>query len=380
MELELDNTHKTFKEQIREFADTVIAPRAKEIDESCEFPWDTWKEMGRRGLLGIQFPKKYGGAGLDTLSYAIACEEISRVCGSTGVSFAAHNSLGAYPIYLRGTEEQKQKFLIPLAKGEKIGSFGLTESNAGSDAAATETTAKLVGDKYIVNGTKRFITSGGIADTIVFTATQDKTKGVHGISAFIVEKGTPGFSPGNDEDKLGLKGSVTSELIFEDCEIPRENLLGKEGEGFKIFMMTLDGGRISIGAMALGIAQAALDASIKYVRESDQFGKPLKKSQLIQKMVADMATEVTAARHLIYHAAKLEDAGKEFTKEAAMAKLYASEVCMRATNKTIQIYGLAGLTKKYPVERFLRDAKLTEIGEGTSEIQRIVIARKILGR
>ncbi|HID93617.1 MAG TPA: acyl-CoA dehydrogenase, partial [bacterium (Candidatus Stahlbacteria)] len=295
-------------------------------------------------------------------------------------TLAAHVSLGSYPIYLCGTEEQKQKFLTPLAKGEKIGSFGLTEPNAGSDAAAIETTAKLVGNKYIINGTKRFITSGGIADTIVFTATQDKTKGVHGISAFIVEKGTPGFSPGKDEDKLGLRGSVTSELIFEDCEIPRENLLGKEGEGFKIFMLTLDGGRISIGAMALGIAQAALDASIKYVREGSQFGKPLKKSQLIQKLIADMATEIAAARHLIYHAAKLEDMGKKFTKEAAMAKLYASEVCMRATTKAMQIHGVAGLTKQYPVERFFRDAKLTEIGEGTSEIQRIVIARQILGR
>jgi len=313
MELLLDDKHRAFKEEIREFADHVIAPKAKEIDETGEFPWDTWKEMKKRGLLGIPFPKKYGGADLNALSYTIACEEISRACGSTGISLAAHTSLGSYPIYLSGTEEQKQRYLIPLAKGEKIGSFGLTEPNAGSDAAATETTAKLVGDKYIVNGTKRFITSGRIADTIVFTATQDKTKGVHGISAFIVEKEIPGFSPGNDEDKLGLKGSITSELIFEDCEIPRENLLGKEGEGFKIFMMTLDGGRISIGAMALGIAQAALDASIKYIREGSQFGKPPEKSQLIQKMLADMATEITAARHLIYHAAKLEDAGKEFT-------------------------------------------------------------------
>lgn len=380
MELELDDKHKAFREEVREFAKTVVAPKAKEIDETGKFPWYTWKEMGARGLLGIPFPKKYGGAGLDTLSYAIACEEISRVCGSTGITLAAHVSLGSYPIYLCGTEEQKQKFLTPLAKGEKIGSFGLTEPNAGSDAAAIETTAKLVGNKYIINGTKRFITSGGIADTIVFTATQDKTKGVHGISAFIVEKGTPGFSPGKDEDKLGLRGSVTSELIFEDCEIPRENLLGKEGEGFKIFMLTLDGGRISIGAMALGIAQAALDASIKYVREGSQFGKPLKKSQLIQKLIADMATEIAAARHLIYHAAKLEDMGKKFTKEAAMAKLYASEVCMRATTKAMQIHGVAGLTKQYPVERFFRDAKLTEIGEGTSEIQRIVIARQILGR
>lgn len=377
---ELSEEHIKYREKVRKFAEDVVAPKAAEIDESGEFSWDTLKKMAEFGLLGVPFPKEYGGAGLDDLSYAIAVEEISRVCGSTGVTLAAHVSLGAYPIYDYGTEEQKRRYLIPLAKGEHIGSFGLTEPNTGSDAAATETTAKLVGDKWVINGTKRFITSGAIADTIVFTASQDRSKGAHGISAFIVEKGTRGFSPGKDENKLGLRGSVTSELIFEDCAIPKENLLGKEYEGFKIFMHTLDSGRISIGAMGLGIAQGALDASIKYAKERTHSGKPLSKYQLIQKLIADMATEIEAARHLIYHAARLKGMGKNITKEGAIAKLYASEMAMRVSTKAIQIHGSHGLTKEYPVERFLRDAKLLEIGEGTSEIQRIVIARQILGK
>lgn len=342
--------------------------------------------MAELNLLGIPIPKKYGGAGLDTLSYTIAVEEVGRVCGSTGITLAAHTSLGCYPIYIAGNEGQKKKWLIPLAKGEKIGSFGLTEPNAGSDAAATETTAKLEGNKYIINGTKRFITSGAIADIIVFTATQDRSKGVHGISAFVVEKGTPGFSAGKEEDKLGLRGSVTSELIFEDCAIPCKNLLGKEGDGFKIFMQTLDGGRISIGA--LGIAQGALDACIEYVKESKpsnlpsqvKVGKPLYKSQFVRGRIADMVTEIEAARGLIYNAAILKDSGKPYTKEAAMSKLYASEVGMRATTMAVELHGIMGLTKKYEVERFMRDVKLMEIGEGTSEIQRVVIAREILGK
>lgn len=365
---------------MREFATQVVTPKAAEIDETCEFPWDTIRKMAKLGLLGIPFPKKYGGAGLDNLSYALAVEEISRVCGSTGVTMAAHISLGCYPIYENGTETQKKKYLPPLLRGEKISSFGLTEPNAGSDAGATETTAKLVGDEWIINGTKRFITSGGIADTLVITASQDRNKRVHGISAFIIEKGISGFSLSKDEEKLGLRGSVTSELIFEDCKIPRENLLGKEYEGFKIFMQTLDGGRISIGAMALGIAQGALDWSIKYAQNRMQFGKPLRKFQLIQRLIADMQTEISAARHLVYHAAILKDKGEGVTKEGAMAKLYASEACVRATSKAVQIHGGWGLTKAYPVERFFRDAKLTEIGEGTSEIMRIVIAREVLGR
>ena len=376
----LEQKHEVFRERVRDFATRVVRPKSEEIDHTCEFPWDTVREMGKEGLLGIPFPKKYGGAGLDHLSYAIAVEEISRVCGSTGVTLAAHVSLGCYPIYVAGTEAQKKKYLPSLLKGKSISSFGLTEPNAGSDAGATETTARLDGDKWVINGTKRFITSGAIADVLVVTASQDRSKGVHGISAFIIEKDTPGFSPGKEEEKLGLRGSVTSELLFDDCRIPKENLLGEEYEGFKIFMKTLDGGRISIGAMALGIAQGALDSSIAYVREQQQAGISLRKSQFIQEMIADMDTEITAARHLVYEAAVLKDRGQKATKEGAMAKLYASETCMRVTSKAVEIHGGRGLTKAYPVERYFRDAKLTEIGEGTSEIMRVVIAREILGR
>lgn len=336
--------------------------------------------MAELELLALYVPKEYGGAGLDVLSYAIAIDEIGRVCGSTGIFLAAHSSLGVYPIYVAGSEEQKQKYLIPLARGEKIGSFGLTESNAGSDAAGTQTIAKLVGDEYVINGSKRFITSGEVADIIVFTATKDPSMGYSGISAFIVEKGTPGFSAGKKEDKLGLRGSITSELIFEDCKISKENLLGEEGEGFKVFMATLDGGRISIGALALGIAQGALDASVKFVKENKKSGKPLKKSQFVQSIIAEMATEIEAARLLIYQAAMLEDNDMPYTKEAAMGKYYASLIGMKATDMAITIHGMLGLTKEYPVERFMRDEKLMEIGEGTSEIQKIVIAREILGK
>jgi butyryl-CoA dehydrogenase len=376
----LHEKYLKFREKVRDFADKEVAPRAKELDIKDEFPWDLIKRMAELELLALYVPKEYGGAGLDVLSYAIAIDEIGRVCGSTGIFLAAHSSLGVYPIYVAGSEEQKQKYLIPLARGEKIGSFGLTESNAGSDAAGTQTIAKLVGDEYVINGSKRFITSGEVADIIVFTATKDPSMGYSGISAFIVEKGTPGFSAGKKEDKLGLRGSITSELIFEDCKIPKENLLGKEGEGFKVFMATLDGGRISIGALALGIAQGALDASVKFVKENKKSGKPLKKSQFVQSMIAEMATEIEAARLLIYQAAMLEDNDMPYTKEAAMGKYYASLIGMKATDMAITIHGMLGLTKEYPVERFMRDEKLMEIGEGTSEIQKIVIARKILGK
>jgi butyryl-CoA dehydrogenase len=376
----LEEKYEKYRAKIKDFADHEVAPRAKDLDQKEEFPLDLVKRMAELDMLAIYIPKKYGGAGLDTLSYAIAVEEVGRVCGSTGIFLAAHSSLGVYPIFVSGSEEQKQKWLIPLAKGKKIGSFGLTEPNAGSDAAGTQTTAKLVGNEYVINGTKRFITSGSIADIIVFTATKDPSLGYPGISAFIVEKGTPGFSPGKDEVKLGLRGSITSELIFEDCKIPKENLLGKEGDGFKVFMATLDGGRISIGALALGIAQGALDASIKFVKENKKSGKPLYKLQNIQSMIADMATNVEAARLLIYQAAMLKDNNKPFTKEAAMAKYYASDIGTKITNMAIDIHGLLGITDQYPVERFLRDEKLMEIGEGTSEIQKIVIARKILGK
>jgi butyryl-CoA dehydrogenase len=376
----LDEKYAKLRTKIKNFADKEVAPRAKEFDQKEEFPLDLVKRMAELNMLAIYIPKEYGGAGLDTLSYAIAVEEVGRVCGSTGIFLAAHSSLGVYPIFLAGTEEQKQKWLIPLAKGEKIGSFGLTEPNAGSDAAGTQTTAKLIGNEYVINGTKRFITSGSIADIIVFTATKDPSLGYPGISAFVVEKGTPGFSPGKDEVKLGLRGSITSELIFEDCKIPKENLLGKESDGFKIFMATLDGGRISIGALALGIAQGAVDASIKFAKKNKKSGKPLYKLQNIQSMIAEMATNVEAARLLVYQAAMLKDNNKPFTKEAAMAKYYASDIGTKVTNMAIDIHGLLGITDQYPVERFLRDEKLMEIGEGTSEIQKIVIARKILGK
>jgi len=376
----LDEKYNNLREKVRDFANDEVACKARDIDLNDRFPWDLIKRMAELNLLALYVPKEYGGAGLDTLCYAIAVEEVGRVCGSTGIFLAAHSSLGVYPIYVAGNEEQKRKYLIPLARGEKIGSFGLTEPNAGSDASGTQTVAKLVGDKYIINGTKRFITSGSIADIIVFTATRDPNMGYAGISAFIVEKGTPGYSPGKEEDKLGLRGSITSELVFEDCAIPKENLLGKEGDGFKIFMETLDGGRISIGALALGIAQGSLDASIKFVSENKKNGKPLKKLQSIQSMIAEMATEIEAARLLVYQAAMLKDSGAPFTKEAAMAKYYASTIGMKATDAAVTIHGMLGLTKEYPVERFMRDEKLMEIGEGTSEIQKIVIARKILGK
>ena len=376
----LDEKHIRFREKVKRFADEEVAPRARKLDQKCEFPWDLVKRMAELELLAIYLPEKYGGAGLDTLSYTIAVEEIGRVCGSTGIFLAAHSSLGIYPIYVAGYETQKKKWLIPLAKGKMIGSFGLTEPNAGSDAAATQTTAKRIGNQYIINGTKCFITSGGIGDIIVFTATKDPSLGYPGISAFVVEKGTPGFSEGKEEDKLGLRGTVTSELIFEDCAIPKENLLGKEGDGFKIFMQTLDSGRISIGALALGIAQGALDASIKFVKTASRAGKPLYKNQSIQSMIAEMATEVEAARLLIYQSALLKDAGKPFTKEAAMAKYYASTIGMKATTTAVEIHGMLGLTDEYPVERFMRDEKLMEIGEGTSEIQKIVIAKQVFGK
>ncbi len=376
--MELTPEQEMVRKSVRKFALEVVEPRAKEIDETGEFPWDTVKKMAEMGLMGICFPAEYGGAGLDTLCYAIAVEEISRVCGSTGITLAAHVSLGVYPIHAFGTEEQKRKYLVPLAKGEKIGAFGLTEPNAGSDAGATETTAVRDGDSYVLNGTKIFITSAGVAEVCIATALTERGKGTKGISAFIVEKGTPGFSVGTTEKKLGLRGSETAEIVFEDCRVPKENLLGREGQGFGIFMASLDGGRISIGAMALGIAQGALDASIKYSKERKQFGRSICDFQAIQWMLADMATEIVAARHLVYYAARCKDRGQRTTVESSMCKLYAAEAAMRATTKAIQIHGGYGYMKDYPVERYFRDAKLTEIGEGTSEIQRLVIARELI--
>ena len=376
----LSEKHKDFQSRVREFAQKEVKVRACEMDMHGEFPWDLVKRLAELQLTAVYVPKKYGGAGLDTLYYAIAVEEIGRVCGSTGIFLAAHSSLGVFPIYYAGNEEQKEKWLVPLAKGERIGSFGLTEPDAGSDAAATKTTAIRRGNDYVINGAKRFITSGSIADVLIITATQDPSEGYHGISAFVVEKGTRGLGYGRDEEKLGLRGSVTSELTFEDCVIPQGNLLGAEGEGFKIFMETLDGGRISIGALALGIAQGALDSALEFARTSKKSGKPTHKAQSIQSMIAEMATEIEAARLLVYQAAALKDAGMPYVTEAAMAKYYASSIGMKAANMAVDIHGLFGITDLYPAERFLRDEKLMEIGEGTSEIQKIVIARQILGK
>lgn len=376
--MKLSQEHESFRQKIREFAEAEIEPKASSLDEKAEFSFDTVKKLGDMGILGMVAPKEYGGTGYDTVSYSIAVEEISRVCGSTGITVAAHNSLGVYPIYLFGNEEQKKKYIPPLAKGEKLGSFGLTEPGAGSDAAATKTTAVLDGDSYVVNGSKCFITNASVGETFVFTAMTDKTKGYKGISSFILEKGMKGFSIGKKENKMGLRGSDTATLNFEDLRIPKENLLGKEGEGFKQFMITLDGGRISIGAMALGIAQGAFDKALKYAKEREQFGQPIAKFQAIQWKLADMATQIEAARHLIYHASWLKDKGERFIKESAMAKLYASEVGRFVTYQAIQIFGGYGYMSEYPVERYLRDVKLCEIGEGTSEIQRIVIARELL--
>ena len=370
-----DKDHERFRDEIREFVEANVIPKAIELEAREEFPWDIVQKMGERRWLGIPISEEYGGAGLDNLSYIIAVEEFSRASGSIGITLAAQTSLAMWPIYAHGSEVQKRKYLGPLVTGTQIGSFGLTENNAGSDAGGTETMAMPKNGYYIVNGTKRFITNGTYADTTIFTASHDRSKGVHGISAFIVEKGTPGFTPVRKEDKLGLRASDTAELLFEDCRIPKENLVGEENGGFKVFMETLDGGRISIGALALGEAQGALDAAIQYVEDSG-----LKNRQTIQTTIADMVMDVSAARHMIYHAARLKDQKLSVTLEGAMAKCFASEVSTRVSSKAIGLMGMDGLTKRYPVERIFRDAKLNEIGEGTSEIQRIVIARKVLGR
>ncbi|GBD92820.1 acyl-CoA dehydrogenase [bacterium BMS3Abin05] len=377
--MELSEEHVMLQKMVRDFAKKEIEPVASEMDVTGEFPWEILHKMADLGLMGIPFPEKYGGAGMDTLALAIAIEEIGRVCGSTGITLAAHTSLGSYPIYVFGTEAQKQKYLRPLAEGKSVGAFGLTEPEAGSDAAGVKTSAKKAGDRYLLNGTKMFCTNGGKADFIIVSVRTNPDVERHkGMSTFIVEKKFPGFKLGKAENKMGLHASNTQELIFEDCEVPAENLLGHEGDGFKLAVATLDEGRIGIGALALGIAQGALDHAVRYATERTQFGKPIGHFQGIQFMLADMGTEVQAARHLVYDAARLKDAGKPFTKEAAMAKLYASEVSTRTANRAIQIYGGYGYTQDYPVERFYRDAKLMEIGEGTSEIQRLVIARRMM--
>ncbi len=364
----------------RSFAENELKPKAEHYDRTHEFPWEHVRKMGEMGLMGVVYPEKYNGAGMDYLSYAIAVEELSRGCASTGVICSAHNSLCLSPIYYFGTEEQKMKYLSKLCTGEWIGCFGITEPEAGSDAAGTKTTAEFKNGKWVLNGTKNFITNGGVSNVAVVMAVTEKGIGHKGLSFFIIEKGTPGFSVGKTEDKLGICASSTTELVFDNCEIPEENLLGKKGEGFKIAMHTLDGGRVGIAAQALGIAQAAFETAKAYAIERKQFGKSLSSFQAIQWMIADMATEIEAARLLVYQAANYMNTGERqrYSKYSAMAKLFASETSHRVTHKAIQIFGGYGYVKDYPVERYYRDARITEIYEGTSEIQRLVIANNEL--
>lgn len=378
MNFALSQEHEMLREMYRSFTVNEVKPLAEEIDEEERFPVETVEKLARFGFFGIPFPKQYGGAGGDNLAYAMAVEELSKACGTTGVIVSAHTSLCAAPIYEFGTEEQKQKYLVPLAKGEKIGAFGLTEAGAGTDAAGQQTKAVLEGDFWILNGSKIFITNAGYADTYIVMAMTDKSAGTRGISAFIVEKGFEGFSVGKKEKKMGIRGSSTCELIFENCKVPKENLLGKIGQGFKIAMKTLDGGRIGIASQALGLAQGAIDETVKYTKERKQFGRSISQFQNTQFQLADMQTKTEAARLLVYKAAYLKDQKVDFSKEAAMAKLYASEVSMEVTTKAVQLHGGYGYTREYGVERMMRDAKITEIYEGTSEVQRMVISAAML--
>ncbi|HEY7024695.1 MAG TPA: acyl-CoA dehydrogenase family protein [Candidatus Limnocylindrales bacterium] len=385
MDLELSPEHELLRRTIRDFLQREVVDKIDEHEQERRFPTDIVAELGSMGLLGIPFPEEEGGAGLDTLAYAIAIEEISRVWGSLGIIVAAHTSLGCNPLHLAGTDEQKQKYLVPMASGQVLGAYGLTEPGAGSDSGGTRTTAKFEengkrGGHWLINGGKRFITNAGQAGTYIVTArTGSRDDGSAEISAFIVEQGTPGFSIGRLEEKMGLHASATGELLFEDCKVPAANMLGEKGEGWKIFLKTLDGGRISIGAMAVGLSQAALDASVTYARERKQFGRPIGSFQGVAFMIADMATEIEAARSLVWRAAWLKDQGEDYSTAAAQAKLFASEVSQRVTNMGVQVHGGYGYVEEYKVERFLRDAKLTELGEGTSQIQRLVIGRRILG-
>jgi alkylation response protein AidB-like acyl-CoA dehydrogenase len=379
MDFSLDAQHEEIRRTVREFAEREIAPVADELERRAEFPHEIIRKAAALGLLGVPYPEEVGGTGLDNLAYAITIEELARVSGSVAIIVSAHTSLGCYPLYAAGTVEQKERYLRPLASGEKIGAYGLTEPGAGSDSRGTRTRARREGDEWVLDGGKRFITNAGAADTYIVTAVTEKSAESGRISAFIVEKGTPGFSIGRMEEKMGLHASNTGELLFEECRIPAENLLGTEGEGDKLFLKTLDGGRIGIGAMALGLAQAAYEAASAYAKEREQFGRPIAAFQGVAFMIADMATGIDAARLLVYRAAWLKDQGRAYSTEAAMAKLFASEVASRVTNDAIQVHGGYGYVTEYHVERFLRDAKLTEIGEGTSQIQRMVIARNLLG-
>lgn len=362
----------------RDFAENEVKPLAQEVDETERFPEETVEKMAKYGFLGIPYPKEYGGQGCDVLTYIMCVEELSKVCATTGVIVSAHTSLGVSPIFEYGTEEQKKKYLPKLCSGEWLGAFGLTEPGAGTDASGQQTKAVLDGDHYVLNGSKIFITNGGKADVYIIFAMTDKSQGTRGISAFIVEKGFKGFSIGKKEDKMGIRGSSTTELIFEDCIVPKENLLGQEGKGFKIAMSTLDGGRIGIASQALGIAQGAIDETVKYVKERKQFGRPISKFQNTSFQLADMQAKTEAARLLVYKAAYLKGQHKPFGVEAATAKLIASETASEVTRKAVQLFGGYGYTRDYPVERMMRDAKITEIYEGTSEVMRMVISGAML--
>ena len=377
MDFTISKEHEMVQKMVRQFAETEVEPIAADIDKEHRFPEENVKLMGKYGLLGVPFPAEYGGAGMDNICYSITVEELSRVCASTGVICSAHTSLCAWPIFNFGTEEQKQKYLVPLAKGEHLGAFGLTEPNAGTDAAGQQTTAIDKGDHWVLNGSKVFITNGGYADTFVVMAMTDKSKGTRGISSFIVEKGYEGFSIGKTEEKMGICASSTTELIFTNCIVPKENLLGEIGQGFKVAMATLDGGRIGIASQALGIAQGAFDVTTEYMKSRKQFGKSLSDMESLRFEMANLKTKIDASRLLIYRAADMKDKHLDFGQQSAMAKLFASETAMEVTTKCVQFHGGYGYTKDYPLERMMRDAKITEIYEGTSEAQRLVIGASI---
>jgi alkylation response protein AidB-like acyl-CoA dehydrogenase len=378
LEFRLNEEQKLLQKTVRDFAESELAPHAREWDEKQEFPREVFTKLGELGLMGVVWPTEYGGSGMSTLDYAVVMEELSRVDAGVALSVAAHNSLCSGHIFLAGTEEQKKQYLAPLARGEKVGCWGLTENSAGSDAGGTKTTAVRQGDCWVLNGSKTFITNGRMADTAVVMAVTDRSKGKKGISAFVVERGTPGFRPGKKEDKLGVRSSDTSELVFEDCRIPAGNLLGREGNGFVDTLRILDRGRIGIAAWSVGIAQASLEASMTYSQGRRQFGHPIAEFQAVQFKIAEMATQVDAARLLTWRAASLRDVGEEHTAQSSMAKLYASEIAVLAALDAVQIHGGYGFVKEYPVERYLRDSKLGTIGEGTSEVQKLVIARELL--
>jgi butyryl-CoA dehydrogenase len=378
LNLELTEEQQLLQKSVREFAEAEVKPLAKEIDETGRFPFENFKKGAELGLAGVALPEQYGGAGMDHISYTIVIEELSRVCASTGVIFSVQNSLYCDPVFRFGTEEQKKRFLVPYARGEKIGCYALTEPQAGSNAAALRTKAVRKGDKYIVNGTKAWITTGGVADAAIVYVNTQPEKAEKGITALVIEKGTPGFSVGKEEKKLGIHGTACTELAFADCEVPAENRIGEEGEGYKVALTTLDGGRIGIAAQAVGIAQGAFEAALSYAQQRQAFGHPIADFQAIQFMLADMATEIDAARLLARRAAWKQDSGARFSMEASIAKLFASEMSTRVAHKAIQIHGGYGYSQEYPVERAYRDARITEIYEGTSEIQRLVIASWVL--